>query len=121
MSRELHPNHLKYIKAPTMEMIQKVMDAYGVDEAQFERFFGIYRWCVKNIKRGARTLPVQHWHIIYECLKLIEQGKELPLYREDIPKAAEEKKIFSMFKKSSKQRTTKKNKVKRTGSLCELC
>lgn len=120
MGRELHPNHLKYIKAPTIEMIDKVMAAYDVDESQFERFFGIYRWCIKNIRRGVRSLPTQHWHIIYECLKLIDEGKELPIYREDIPKAAAENKIFSLFKKPAKKRSIK-NKIKRTGSLCELC
>jgi hypothetical protein len=122
MGRELHPNLLKYIKAPTIEMIDKVIDAYGVDGKQFERFFGLYADCIKHIRRGLRQLPVHHWHIIYECLKLLEQGKELPIYREDIPKYPEQNKFLSMFKKRpSKKRTTTKNKVKRTGSLCELC
>ena len=121
MSNFIHANHFKYIKAPTIAMIEKVIDAYGVNEKQFERFFGIYAFCVKHVRDGKRPLPVQHWHIIYECLKLIEQGKELPLYREDIPKHPQENKFLSLFKKPAKKRTTKKSKVKRTGSLCELC
>ena len=117
----VHPNQLKYIKAPTIEMIEKVRAAYGVDEKQFERFFGLYAYCIKHVRRNVRQLPVHNWHIIYECLKLLEQGKELPLYREDIPKYPEQDKFFRLFKKSAKKRTTQKNKVKRTGSLCELC
>jgi hypothetical protein len=121
MGKMLHPNQLKYIKAPTIDMIDKVIDAYGVDGKQFERFFGLYTDCIKHIRRGLRQLPTHHWHIIYECLKLLEQGKELPIYREDIPKHPEEKNFLSRFKKSTIKRTATKNKVKRTGSLCELC
>lgn len=122
MSRYFHPNHLKYIKAPTIEMIEKVMESYGVGEKQFERFFGIYAFCVKHIRQRKRSLPVQHWHIIYECLKLIDAGLPLPLYKEDRPKPPENKTILSLFKNPNKKRTTtKKYKVKRTGSLCELC
>lgn len=121
MGRELHPNHFKYIKAPNIEQIEKVINAYGVQEKQFERFFGFYRESIKLVRRGVRLLPVQHWHIIYECLKLIDEGKPLPLYREDIPKHPQENKFLSLFKKPKKQRTIKKQTVKRTGSLCELC
>lgn len=124
MSRELHPNHLKYIKAPTIQMIDKVMDAYGVEEKQFERFFGIYKYCIKHVRNNFRPFPVQHWHIIYECLKLIEEGKDLPLYRQDIPKAPESslvQKIFKSFSSSKKKSTPKRKTIKRTGSLCELC
>lgn len=122
MGHYIHPNHFKYIKAPNIEQIEKVMNAYGVDEKQFERFFGIYAFCIKHVRMGHRKLPVQHWHIIYECLKLIEQGKELPVYREDIPKHPQENKFLSMFKKPAKKRTTeRKHKIQRKGSLCELC
>lgn len=101
-------------------MIEKVMAAYGVDEKQFERFFGLYAYCVKHVRRGHRPLPVQHWHIIYECLKLLDEGKPLPIYREDIPQHSEGKKVFSLFKKP-KKKSTKLKTIKRTGTLCELC
>lgn len=124
MGRYLHPNQLKYIKAPTIEMIDRVRNAYGVDEKQFERFFGFYRETIKKVRRGERKLPVEHWHTIYECLRLIDEGKPLPLYRDEVPQAPStssfNKKLLNLFKTKKKKKPRTKA-IKRTGTLCELC
>lgn len=123
MGRHLHPNQLKYIKAPTIEMIDKVIEAHGVPEKQFERFYGIYWSCIKLVRQNKRPLPVQHWHVIYECLRMIADDKPLPIYRDEIPQPP--KSTFSLnfpfFKKEKKKKSPKRKSIKRTGTLCELC
>lgn len=123
MGRYLHPNHLKYIKAPTIEMIDKVMAAHGVEEKTFERFYGMYYTAIKHVRRGIRQLPVQHWHIIYESLKLIAEGKPLSPYKDEQPlppKSAFKLDTLS-FAKPKKKKKPRKKTIKRTGTLCELC
>jgi len=119
-----HPNHLKYLKAPSWEQIRKVVDAHQVGDKQFERFYGMAENTLNKTRIGDRQLPVRYWHIVYECLRMIDDEKPMPLYKDEQP-VAPESNLFSrsitFFKSPKKKKSSKKKTIKRTGSLCELC
>lgn len=121
-----HPNQLKYLKPPSWEQIEIVLKAHGVSGQQFERFYGMYPNQLAKIKCGDKNLPAKHWHIIYECLRMIDEGKPMPVYKDDQPQPAEAPTStfrinIPFFKPSKKKKTPKRKTIKRTGSLCELC
>lgn len=123
MGGYIHQNQLKYIKAPTIEMIDKVIEAHGVNEKQFGRFYGFYETCIQQIRKRKRQLPVHHWHVIYESLRLIEDGKPLSVYRDEQPQPSESsfKINIPSFITPKKKKKPKRKTIKRTGTLCELC
>jgi uncharacterized protein (DUF2249 family) len=118
-----HPNQLKYLKAPSWEQIEKVVQAHGVVGQQFERFYGLSPNQLAKCKRGDKQLPTKHWHIIYECLRMIDDGKPMPIYKDEQPQPPES--TFNIripsFSFSQKKKAPKRKTIKRTGSLCELC
>jgi hypothetical protein len=63
----LGPNYYRYLKAPTPEQIDQVVNETAINTAQFERYFGIYKKCISHARSG-RTLPIKYWHIIFENL-----------------------------------------------------
>ena len=109
-----HPNQTKYIKAPTYEQIMKVVNAHGVPVQQFERFYGIYITCIKQIRRGTQRLPPKHWHIIFENLKKIDNNEPMPAWN---PSANKIPSIQQIKKHNKKKRTAP---VKKTGLIGEL-
>ncbi len=66
MTEREEENRRLYLKAPTIEQIEKFRKKLKVSAAQFERFFGIPRATIRNIRVGGRDLPVKFWNIIYE-------------------------------------------------------
>jgi hypothetical protein len=116
-----HPNSSKYLKAPSIEQIKKVIDAHGVVTPQFERFYDMPEKTLQKTLRGERSVPVKYWHIFYECLKMIDNGKPMPLYKEDQPKEPSFKINIPFFNRSPKKKSPKRKTIKRTGTLCELC
>lgn len=118
-----HPNSFKYLKAPSIEQIKIVVAAHGVNPKQFERFYGMTQKTLEKIGRGDRNLPVKHWHIIYECLKMIDEQKPMPVYKEDQPQPPQSsfKINIPFFKPSTRKKSKPKKTIKRTGTLCELC
>ncbi|MBP6477757.1 MAG: hypothetical protein KBA90_13285 [Chitinophagaceae bacterium] len=61
-----HPNCRRWLRPPTIEQIEAVVKASGSSELQFERYYGIYTGCIKNIRLGVKKMPVQYWHIFLE-------------------------------------------------------
>lgn len=112
--KQPHPNLHKYLKPPSYEQVMKVVNAHGVPVQQFERFYGIYITCIKQLRRNHREIPVRYWHIIYENLQKIENNEPLPVWNPNngtITPAAKK------FKKRKKKRTAP---VKKTGLIGEL-
>lgn len=111
-----HPNEYIYLKPPTYEQIMQVIKAHGVNPSQFERFYGIYRYCIKqlnpNIKTNTLRLPAKHWHIIFESLKKIEAGEPLPTQNEPG--------INGLAPRLKRKVSTWKPKVKKVGLISEL-
>lgn len=62
----IHPNSYKYLKAPTIEQIEAVVEKTGVSEAQFERVYGLYDGCICHVRIGFKPLPAKHWHLFLE-------------------------------------------------------
>lgn len=120
-----HPNQLKYLKAPPWEQIEKVIQAHGVTAQQFERFYGMSATILQTVRRGDKSLPAKHWHVIYECLRMIDDNKPMPVYKDEQPKPAEPSAFkinIPFFSFTKKKKAPKKRKtIKRTGTLCELC
>lgn len=65
-------NRRKYLKPPTWEQIEAFRVKLEVSMAQFERFYGIPKETLKNVKMGKRNLPAEKWAIVYE--------EQVPLY-----------------------------------------
>lgn len=119
-----HPNQTKYLKEPSWEQIRKVIDAHGVNDQQFERFYGISGTMLQKVRRGQKKLPVKHWHVIYECLRMIDENKPMPVYKDEqpqIPETTPFKINIPFFNKPKKKKSKKSKTIKRTGTLCELC
>lgn len=57
------------MKAPTYDQVKAFISELGITAAQFERFYGIAKGTMKQVKFGNTTLPAKHWHIIYEKIK----------------------------------------------------
>lgn len=114
--RQLHANQKKYLRSPTYEEVMKVVAAHGVPVEQFERFYGIYVTCIKQMRRsnGTKPLPAKHWHVIYENLQKIENSEPLPVWNPNNGIIAAPAK---KFKKTKKKRTAP---VKKTGLIGEL-
>lgn len=60
-------NNTKYLNPPTLQLIDSVIKRFGVSESQFERFFGIPKGTIKNIRyESDRMLPSKFWHLFYD-------------------------------------------------------
>lgn len=61
-----HPNTKRWLNPPTIEQIEAAVKKAGVSEFQFERYHGIYRGCIKNIRLGLRHMPSPYWHLFLD-------------------------------------------------------
>lgn len=114
--RQLHPNQQRYLRSPTYEEVMIVVKAHGVPVEQFERFYGIYVTCIKQMRRsnGTKPLPARYWHIIYENLQKIENREPLPIWN---PTNG----IIPLPQKKLKRTKKKKySNVKKVGLIKEL-
>lgn len=66
MKRHEHPNAKRWLKAPTIEEIDAVVEASGASEPRFESFHGIYIGCIAHVRLGVRDMPLKHWHIFLD-------------------------------------------------------
>lgn len=83
-------NQKRYLRAPTIEEIDLVLEHLGVSQTHFERFFNIYPNCIAQLHMGDRSnviksngeehkrkLPLKFWHIIFENLPHKEKKEVL--------------------------------------------
>jgi hypothetical protein len=49
-----------------MELIDSVIKKFNVSESQFERFFGLAKGAIKNVRYGTRPLASKYWHLFYD-------------------------------------------------------
>lgn len=85
----IHPNHYKYLKAPTVEEMEAVIKASGVCDAQFERFHQMHTCSIKFHRMGYRTMPAKYWHLFLESKS--DQPKQKIKSNPHIPKKQKQK------------------------------
>jgi hypothetical protein len=66
MRRSQHPNALRWLHPPTIEIIDAVIKKHNISETRFEDFYGIYFGCIRQVRMGIRSMPVQHWHLFFD-------------------------------------------------------
>jgi len=59
-------NNIKYLKAPSIDLIESVVKKFKVSESQFERFFGISKGTIKYVRMNLREMPSKFWHLFYD-------------------------------------------------------
>lgn len=62
----IHEIKQKYLKPPTHEQIFGFIKELGVSQTHFELYFQIPYGIIRQVKCGARPLPVTLWPIFYE-------------------------------------------------------
>lgn len=60
-------NRKKYLKAPNLSLIEKVIKKFDVSESHFELFFGIPSGTIKAMRyNSTRQMPAKYWHLFYD-------------------------------------------------------
>lgn len=69
-------NRNRYLKAPSINVIQEFLDFLQAKDSELERFLGIKRGTISCIRIGERKMPTRCWHWVYEK-KLPSQSKSI--------------------------------------------
>ena len=115
---------MQYKRHPTIEEVEIVIKASGLEVLPFERFYGMPRQSIQKFKKGTHTIKQKYWHLFFDPPKPIrEKIDRMDEIRYNATRRVRHQpteKHVSRFERLFEEKKKRKIKVKKIGVLAAL-